>query len=451
MRLSWIALGVLAGLTLAAPTDARDVALLIGNAAYENEQPLQSPLNDVATIAARLEAMDYAEVIVRRDLDLNAFVDALDAFEQTAAGADTALIYFAGHGMEIEGTNYLVPVDAMLARESRARYEAVDLDVVRDVLSGAERLRVVIVDACRDNRFLGGVRGTRGFAPVADAAGEVVVFSTRPGDVAEDTVADLGVSPFAAALDEALAAEPNQDVRILFTSLAARVHELAGREQTPMAVIGQMPLGHVALRTGVGTPSETNRGQTRPTVSASEDPIDLANEVAAAAVEGGAAAVTALGDALLFGRDGRRPNAVAAARVYRQACALGDPAGCGELGELYREGQGGLTVDYAQAVGLYQTACDGGHAASCSNLGTAYANGQGGLPQDVREAVRLFGLACEGGSAGGCRNLAVAYELGYGGVSADRAEAVRLYRRALALDPAYEDVRRDLQRLGARP
>jgi len=150
-RLAAIVLAVLAGLTLAAHgawAETR-VALVIGNSTYQHGGRLPNPVNDAAAMAQALRQVGFT-VTSRSDLGKQQFEETLKTFTRDAASADVAVVYYAGHGMEMGGTNYLVPVDATLAADSDVDFEAVPLDLVMRSVDGAKRIKVVILDACRN-------------------------------------------------------------------------------------------------------------------------------------------------------------------------------------------------------------------------------------------------------------------------------------------------------------
>ena len=129
------------------------VALVIGNSAYQNVTPLSNPANDATAMTTTLKAAGFDVVDSRRDLKANEMKRALRDFSDKARDADVALVYYAGHGIEIDGTNYLIPTDATLERDIDALDEAVALDRVLTVMEPAKQLRLAILDACRDNPF----------------------------------------------------------------------------------------------------------------------------------------------------------------------------------------------------------------------------------------------------------------------------------------------------------
>ncbi len=232
----------------AALAAAERVALVIGNSRYEWQAPLTNPKNDADRMEATLARIGY-EVTRLDDLGENDMMRALADFADEADKAEVALVYYSGHGMEIGGRNYVIPVDAQLQRERDAQFEAVDLSKIRAAIGGAKRLKVVILDACRNNTFLPSTRGgSKGLGRITAEAGEIIAYSTAPGSVAQD--GEPGeLSPYTRALSEKLEAAPELDVRFLFTSLGRATAEYAGVEQRPYtefaAILpeGALPLG----------------------------------------------------------------------------------------------------------------------------------------------------------------------------------------------------------------
>ena len=210
------------------------VALVVGNGEYEHASRLDNPVNDAGAMRDALTRLGF-DVVFRRDADEDAMGDALDEFERRSAGADVALVFYAGHGLEMNGVNYLVPVDARLASAAAVNRETILLD---DVLTAAAAAttRVVILDACRDNPWVRSMRGaTRGnvgaggLAAVATGAGSLVAYAAAAGDVAEDGEGQRH-SPFTEAL-LARIETPGVDVRIMLGDVGAAVRARTGRQQ----------------------------------------------------------------------------------------------------------------------------------------------------------------------------------------------------------------------------
>jgi uncharacterized caspase-like protein len=148
-----LTVGVLCAFAQPALAEKR-VALVVGNSAYQHAPALPNPARDARAMAAMFEKGGYAVVTAQYDAGNLQFKRAIRQFEDAAADADVAVIYYAGHGIEIHGVNYLVPVDAKLASDRDADDEAITLDRLVEAADGAKRLRLVILDACRDNPFV---------------------------------------------------------------------------------------------------------------------------------------------------------------------------------------------------------------------------------------------------------------------------------------------------------
>lgn len=161
----------------------RLTALVIGNAAYK-----ENPANDAEDIAAKLEACGFS-VIKARDCSVAEMDRALKRFKRTLADNDVGVFFFAGHGMQIDGENYLAAVDTNTVGEDKAKYTALPLNRVIEVMGRAAISTSVILDACRDNPFERAWHrsaGARGLAPVYAPKGTLIAFATSPGQVADD-------------------------------------------------------------------------------------------------------------------------------------------------------------------------------------------------------------------------------------------------------------------------
>jgi uncharacterized caspase-like protein len=205
----WLVLGLMLQPLAATPSAAaKRVALVVGNAAYQQAGALTNPVNDAADMAKALTAAGF-DVVLGLDLDRRTFEGKLREFARSVDGADTAVLFYAGHGLQVAGHNYLVPVDAGLASERDLDFEAVSLDfVLRQMEVGREgKTSIVFLDACRNNplsRNLARSMGTRGaavgqgLAEVRTGVGTFIAYSTQPGNVALDGTGRN--SPFTQAL-----------------------------------------------------------------------------------------------------------------------------------------------------------------------------------------------------------------------------------------------------------
>ncbi len=219
------------------------VALVIGNSIYTNVGELPNPSSDAAAIAEALARLDF-KVTRLNDLGINAMREALLDFSDAAAGADMAVVFYAGHGMEMDKQNYLVPVDAELKTDRAVNFEAVHLDLVSEAVSGAKELRLIILDACRDNPFLSKIKVTRttrsisrGLARVDPEAGTLIAFAASEGSVASDGAGEH--SPFTQALLDVIE-EPGLEIDFLFRKVRDQVMNATDGDQQPFRY-GSLP------------------------------------------------------------------------------------------------------------------------------------------------------------------------------------------------------------------
>jgi uncharacterized caspase-like protein len=214
------------------------VALVLGNSAYQNVAPLANPVNDSAKIASTLKDAGFDVVDSRRDLSAADTRRALRDFADRSRDADIAVVYYAGHGIEVDGGNYLIPVDARLERDTDVYDEALSLDRVLVAIEPAKKLRLVILDACRDNPFSRTMKRTvasraigQGLAKVEPTSPNVLIaYSAKAGSTAAD--GDGKNSPFTAALSHHLT-KPGLDVRRAFGFVRDEVLKTTGNKQEP--------------------------------------------------------------------------------------------------------------------------------------------------------------------------------------------------------------------------
>jgi len=214
-------------------------ALVIGAAAYRSpDVPLKQPVNDARAIASVLRALGF-EVILREDPDRATFLRALSEFgSRLSQSRGIGLFYFAGHGVQVSGRNYLLPVDAGLRSERDAAVRAIDVDeVVQRLRDANARINVVVLDACRDNPLLrdsrsaGGEGASPGFAPMRPPQGTLIAYATEPGRVAAD--GRDGNSPYTRALLRHLGT-PGLAVEQVFKRVREEVSRETGGRQVPV-------------------------------------------------------------------------------------------------------------------------------------------------------------------------------------------------------------------------
>jgi hypothetical protein len=206
------------------------VALVIGNSAYKDAK-LANPVNDATDMAALLEKSGF-HVILRRDVDSRGMRRAVREFSDELRRAQVGLFYFAGHGVQIRGANYLIPVAADIRTEADAEDLSIDANYVLRVMEDSKvATSIVILDACRNNPFARSFRSAnRGLAQMAAGTGSLVAFATAPGSVAADGQGRNGV--YTANLLKNLA-EPGVDVLRAFQRTRAAVVQETGGKQTP--------------------------------------------------------------------------------------------------------------------------------------------------------------------------------------------------------------------------
>lgn len=216
------------------------LALVIGNSAYVHAEPLANPKNDAQDVAERLSELGF-KVVLGLDLDKVGFDAKVRDFAHELDGADSAILFYAGHGLQVAGHNYLVPVDAKLERERDLEFEAVRLDfILKQMEIGREdKTNIVFLDACRDNplaRNLARSMGTRstaigkGLAQVEAGVGTFISYSTQPGNVALDGTGRN--SPFTAALVERMT-EKGRNLTSLMIDVRKDVIAATGGRQVP--------------------------------------------------------------------------------------------------------------------------------------------------------------------------------------------------------------------------
>ena len=231
-----LTLAYLLSVGLWSPAEARRLALVIGNSDYTHASTLPNPANDARDLAAAFGRLGY-EVELVSDASRAGLLDALRAFRARSIGAEHAVIYYAGHGIEIDRQNFVIPVDAELKADIDVEYEAVPLDLLVAATSGARGLQLVVLDACRDNPFLTQMTRTmatraigRGLAIYEPDGNSLVAYAAREGTVALDGSGQN--SPYAKAFLGALE-RPGLEVGQFFRQVRDAVVRETGGQQEP--------------------------------------------------------------------------------------------------------------------------------------------------------------------------------------------------------------------------
>ena len=469
---------MLLGLASPALADKR-VALVIGNSAYQNVAPLENPVNDAKLMADTLKGLGFNLTGngAQLNLDKRALDDAVQAFGRQVQGADVAMFYYAGHGVQVRGSNFLVPINANPTREADVDFQMVDLNLVLNQMQGSgTRLNMVILDACRNNPF--GGRGLRsaegGLAQLRAPDGTLISYATQPGNVAQDG-AD-GHSPYTKALATTMR-RPGLDLFQTFNEVGLAVKRTTGGSQQPWVSSspidgdfffsgrpGSAPSADAAPpRQNAPPPVSPPPAQhqearlTEPAKSLSgEDVVTDCDRLAAnredprrpKSVPGvlfyqldTVAALAACNNAMRQYPDtarfiyeaGRVAQAEKdfglAAQLYEKAASLGYPAGYVGIGLLYFQGAG-VTKDYATARSWYEKAIAANDPLAFNQVGFMYETGNGAT-KDFAEAKKYYEKAAAAGVSIAMVNLGRLY-LDGNGVAKDQGRARNLFETATA-------------------
>src|SRR5215831_2470808 len=228
----------------AAKADKR-VAFVVGNGAYKNVAQLPNPPIDAKAMAGVLRNVGF-DVVEGTNLTRDTMTQKLLEFGKRAQGADVAVFFYAGHGIAISGTNYLLPVDADIKSEMDVKLgAAINVDITLDQTMGDAKVKLVFLDACRDNPFAARIKATatrsvsvqQGLAEMKSGEGTLIAFATGPGQTALDGQEGTN-SPFTRALIAHIA-EPGIEIQQAMTEVRAQVNEETNK--------GQLPWGHTNL------------------------------------------------------------------------------------------------------------------------------------------------------------------------------------------------------------
>ncbi len=254
------------------------LALVLGNSKYQSVPELDNPPNDAADLAQALRGVGF-EVIEQRDGTREAMAKAVRDFSDRLRGADVALFFYAGHGLQMNGENYPLPVDAKIESPADVRFNTINLSDVQQEMegSGNGRANIIILDACRNNPFAeklahgGRAAPTRGLGRIeATGEGSLIVYSTQPNNVALDGAGRN--SPFTSALLKYVNA-PGLEVRQMISRVRGDVLQATGRRQTPWdssSLVGDVylagpPPAQAPIVVGsAATPSATSPGRRQP-------------------------------------------------------------------------------------------------------------------------------------------------------------------------------------------
>jgi TPR repeat protein len=431
------------------------VALVMGNGDYKHTSRLANPRNDATDVAAALTRAGF-ETITGLDLDKAGMEEAEIRFARKARDADVAIFYYSGHAIQYAGTNYLLPVDALIKDSTDLRRLA-KVDEIVDDLRQAKTLRVLILDSCRDNpladelkRALGSSRGAsvqRGLARLDGPHGMIVAYSTQAGQTADDGTGRN--SPYTAALLQQI--ETPEEISTVFRRTAAEVAR-SGRQlpELSLSFFGDFyPKGpanaDVPPKSEPATRPPTSESALQPPTSAPGSPPPI-SEPAAPVKEARLPdpsdpldLVTDCDRLASNPNDPQRPRGVAGVDISKidivPALAACDSA-MAQHPEIARFAfQAGIIRDarhdYAGARPLFEKAASMGSVAAMNSIGELYLAGAVGVTQDQAKARKWFEKGAAAGSTGAMENLGHMYLFGYG-VPIDLSAAKRWFEQAAA-------------------
>jgi hypothetical protein len=443
---------VLLGGLAHAEAAGRRVALVIGNSNYATVPKLDNPSNDAKAVAQKLRDLGFS-VTLFLDLDKENFERELRAFAESLNGAEAAVFFYAGHGLRVDGRNYMVPVDANVANEADLPFQLVAVDIALQRLASQRITNIVILDACRNNPLgetLAKSLGERadsvgqGLASLYAGVGTLISFSTQPGNVALD--GDGANSPFTEALVNHIAT-PNVDVQVMMRQVRRDVVSRTENQQVPwddsslvdeffFKKEAQQPPKQEDVKTDEDVerkdtkhePAVENDARDKPPeppknepdlahvlppdlahvlppddkpVLTGRPPIVACDEIAASATDP---------ERMIAGVTFGALDGAAGAKACRAALAKYPNTPRFEF-QLARSLQ--KIEAYDEAAALYASLVKRGYFAALVNYGWLLNNGQG-VKRDQQAAVRLYLLAAQQGDMLGMFNVAMAYDSGEG-------------------------------------
>jgi uncharacterized protein len=432
-------LGLALGLPAVAETRAESrVALMIGMASYQNVRALKNTISDASAMADTLEGIGFA-VDVLMDASRDETLAALKDFAFKAETADIALIYFAGHGVSVQGTTFLIPVDAKVSAAKDIVGASITMDQLLAAVDGARKVSLLILDSCRDNPFpdlidlrdpevvKGLTTGKGGLAAPSPERGTLIAYAAREGAVALDGLSTN--SPFNIALrenivkpqleislvfrqirDDVLAATGNQQEPATYNSLPGEPFFLNGDTEAGSAEPGVEELAaawqRVVTENGATLETSAAEGDSRSLVGLamsklSRQSTEYAPEEALSLLEKAVAA----GDAeakyrlakVLEGGFGVDPDPERALKLYQDAAEAKIPDALNDMGYFRFTGELGLEKDRDAALALFREAAAQGHTEAMFNVASFAANG---LVPDLgpKDAADLLYRSLRGGS-----------------------------------------------------
>ncbi len=432
-------------------SDAERRALVIGNDAYAHLPALANAVGDARAMRGVLEELGF-EVQLVENTGAAGLRRSVAEFAGRLRPRDVGLFYYSGHGLQIQGENFLIPVDFEAANEIDARYASYPADHALETLEGAQaRLNIMVLDACRDNPFARSRSRAQGLAIMNAGRGTLIAFATGPGKTASDGGQGSG-GLFTSHLIERLQT-PGLSLDEIFNQVTLAVDTASGGRQTPWVVkslMGDFYFREPAGGDGGGILERAFWDSVKDSHDAAEFRAYLKSyprgrfanlariRLRDSGQPGGSPTVqepgcAPAGECTRLGYElqtrGSAGDLSLAAVYYRQGCHLAEARACTNLGVMFEGGQG-VYRDGVKAAELYARGCEGGDALGCTYLGFLYQTGRG-VPKSPVKAWEMFRSGCEGSHSVGCTHLGILYETGEG-THLDFGRASRSYSQGCA-------------------
>lgn len=399
----FVAIFVLCAISGVASAATERVALVLGLGAYQTIEPLDNTRSDARAIARTLEGIGF-DVTLSLDATSNELHQLMDDFAFRSETADLALIYFAGHGVEVQGENFLIPVDAEIGSNLDVQRQSISLRQLLASVEHARKMRIVILDSCRDNPLGDAIdlaastpapaqttdqatRGGGGLAPARPDRGTLVAFAARDGQVALDGTG--ANSPYAQALISKMA-EPGLEISLMFRQVRDMVLQETNNLQEPHTY-GSLT-GIPFYLAGAAEGQIDISGIAGQAAWAAIKP-DQEDQLLALAKLGDTRSMLGLAYMRLNPNEGRFDPEQAVA-FLEKASAAGSAEAQFELAKIYERGTG-IPVDEARALELYQASAAQDYADAINDLGFMHYQGGLGLPADPQKALEFFERAAD--------------------------------------------------------
>ena len=392
--------------------EEKRIALVIGNQNYQFYPVLNNPRKDATDMTTELRRKGF-EVIPLLDATQMEIQSAIEKFSYKLRGGGTGVFYYSGHGTEVDGNNYLLPIDSKVpSRINKSRAIALN-NVMAGMKEAKNRFNIVILDACRSRPD--GKGGSGGLASPNSATGVFVAYATYPGGISEDGEAG-GNGLYTKHLLKELRSNNSVDIKYFFDNVGQAVNkESEDHQQLPWTSSSMYGKFYFSL---------PKMGNGESTVAKLQRRCD----------KGNARSCYNLGVDYIHGSRGVTKNIFQGLKLYDKACKLNDGGACSNLGFEYWKGRN-IQQDYKKAVIFYQRACELNDGRGCANLGVVYGKGQG-VTKDFSKALNAFSKGCNIKSGDSCVKLGCMYEKGEGTLP-DHNKAISFYKKSCDLNEGH--------------